>query len=185
MGDVMANVLWHITMSLDGFIAGPDDAMDWAFDYPAEPNPVVDEVVQATGAILAGRRWYDAAMRKYNGRAGIYGGAWTGPVLVLTHKPPAVLEDPEITFVSDGIEDAVATALAAANGKGIVVFGADIARQSIAAGLLDEILIHLAPVLLGDGVRLYGRPGAEHVKLERTAVEPVGQLTNLRFRVVK
>jgi dihydrofolate reductase len=177
-------VLWHVTMSLDGFIAGPDDAMEWAFEYN-EPSPIADEVMKTTGAILAGRRWHDVAMAKYRGRAGIYGGAWTGPVFVLTHRPPDAPDDPEITFLSDGIDNAVATARAAADGKNLVIFGANAARQCLDAGLLDEIVIHLAPVLLGDGVRLYGAPDASRVALERTAVAESGQLTDLRFRVTK
>jgi dihydrofolate reductase len=175
-------VLWHITMSLDGFIAGPDDTMDWAFDYPG-PNPVGDAVMEDTGAILAGRRWYDVATSRYDGRAGIYGGAWDGPVLVLTHEPPEAHDDPGITFLSDGIPEAVATARAAAGGKAVGIFGADIARQCLEHGLLDEIVIHLAPVLLGGGVRLFGDPAAPRVPLERTHLGEAGQLTDLRFRV--
>jgi len=106
-------------------------------------------------------------------------------VFVLTHQPPGPPDDPAITFLSDGIDNAVAVALAAAKGKNIVLFGATIPRQCLAAGLVDEILIHLAPVLLGDGIRLYGSPGAGRVNLEPTHVGQSGQLTDLRFRVVK
>jgi len=95
-----SKVLWHVTMSVDGFIAGPDDAMDWALQYPSEPNPAVEEVIQTTGAILAGRRWYDVATSRYGGRAGIYGGAWTGPVFVLTHRLDHDVSDPGITLLS-------------------------------------------------------------------------------------
>jgi dihydrofolate reductase len=179
----MDKVIWHVTMSLDGFIAGPDDAMDWAFGYSA--SPLADEVMDATGAILAGRRWFDVATRLYRGTAGIYGGAWTGPVFVLTHRPPAPSEDSTVTFLSDGIEEAVATAGAAAGNKNLEIFGADTARQCLQEGLIDEIVIHLAPVLLGDGVRLYGGHDVESVGLERTALAEAGQLTDLRFRVEK
>jgi hypothetical protein len=86
-------------MSLDGFIAGPDDAMDWVFEY-GEPSPVVQEIIDSTGAILRGRRWYDVATARHHGRQGIYGGAWTGPVFVLTHRPPDVSDDPQISFLS-------------------------------------------------------------------------------------
>jgi hypothetical protein len=68
-------VLWHVTMSLDGFITGPDDAMEWAFEYETA-SPLADEVMNTTGAILAGRRWYDIATSRSAGREGIYGGAW-------------------------------------------------------------------------------------------------------------
>jgi dihydrofolate reductase len=103
-------------MSLDGFIAGPDDSMDWAFSAPG-PNQVADEVMRETGANLGGRRWYDVAAEKYDGVDGIYGGAWSGPVFVLTHRPDDAADDPTVTFVSDGLKAAVATAQDAAEGK--------------------------------------------------------------------
>ena len=180
----MTQTIWHVTMSLDGFIAGPDDTMDWAFGHgPA--GPVGDELVETTGAILAGRRWHDVAIDRYDGRRGIYGGAWDGPVLVLTHDPPPDPPDPGIAFVSDGIEAAVAAAHTAAGGKRVGIFGASIARQCLDAGLLDELVVHVAPVLLGDGVRLYGGGGAGRVALERIDATISPQLTDLRFRVVR
>lgn len=180
--DEMGKVLWHVTMSLDGFIAGPDDAMEWVFEYP-EPNEAVTEVVETTGALVVGRRTYEVEDRY---RGGFYGGAWTGPFFVLTHDPPATVPDWMTgSFVSDGIEDAVERAKAAAGEKNVVVFGANVARQCIEHGLLDEILIHLAPVLLGDGVRFFGSTGTGRIDLERTSVAKSGQLTDLRFRVVK
>ena len=176
-------LLWHVTMSLDGFIAGPDHTMEWAFGHPG-PNPLGEEVMHGTGAILAGRGWHDAATRRYQGRAGIYGGRWHGPVFVLTHRPPPAGADPGITFLSDGIEAAVATARAAAGERRHVeVFGAAVARQCLEHGLLDEVVVHVAPLLLGDGVRLYGEGGAPPVELERTVLGETGQLTDLRFRV--
>jgi dihydrofolate reductase len=179
----MTQTTWHVTMSVDGFIAGPDDTMDWAFGHgPA--GPVAEEMIATTGAILAGRRWHDAAIARYRGRAGIYGGRWTGPVLVLTHEPPSDPPDPEIRFISGSIGDAVAAGRDAAEGRRLGIFGADIARQVIAAGLLDEIVVHIAPVLLGNGVRLYG-DGAPTVKLERIDATISPQLTDLRFRIAR
>lgn len=180
----MSNLTWHVTMSLDGFIAGPGDGMDWAFGHSSEAGPMEDAVRTGTGAILAGRRWHDVATQRYDGVAGIYGGAWSGPVYVLTHRP----HDPPgegVTFLSGGVEDAVATTRAAAGGRGIGVFGASIAAQCLDAGLLDELVVHLAPVLLGDGVRLYGAPGADPVALERMELASSWQLTDLRFRVLR
>lgn len=189
-------VVWHVTMSLDGFIAGADDAMDWVFEHHTEPSPVAEDAIRTTGAVLAGRRWYDLAISlSGNSRAlaagirrgteGIYGGAWTGPVFVLTNRPPSAPDDPAITFLSDGVENAVATSLAAANGKNVVLFGSTIPRQCVAAGLVDEILIHLAPVLLGDGIRLYGAPGAGRVSLNQIHVGRSGKVLDLRFRVAE
>jgi dihydrofolate reductase len=179
----MSRVVWHVTMSLDGFIAGPDDAMDWAFEQAGD-GAMAEQVRETTGAILAGRRWYDVATRKYGGRGGIYGGAWTGPVFVLTHRPLEVPEDPAITFLSEGIEHAVATGRAASgDDQNLEIFGADLARQCLHAGLLEDIVVHLAPVLLGDGVRFYAVPGGARVDLERADVDASGPVTSLRFRM--
>jgi dihydrofolate reductase len=178
----MERVIWHVTMSLDGFIAGRDDEMDWAFARGG-PNPMAEDVMRATGAILAGRRWHDVAMRRYDGRAGIYGGRWEGPVFVLTHRHPEPPPDPAVTYLSDGVEAAVEEARAAAGeGRNVEVFGADVARQCLERGLLDEIVVHVAPVLLGDGVRMFA---GEPVALERVALAESGQLTDLRFRVAR
>ncbi|MBA3261375.1 MAG: dihydrofolate reductase family protein [Thermoleophilaceae bacterium] len=181
----MSKIIWHITMSVDGFIAGPDDSMDWAF-RASEPSALADEIREGTGAILGGRRWYDAAASKYDGVAGIYGGGWSGPVFVLTHRPEDIPEDPTVTFLSEGLRDAVGTARDAAAGKNVEIFGANTAQQCLDAGPLDEIAVHLAPVLLGDGVRLYGAPAmARQIDLERTDASESGQVTDLRFRVRK
>jgi dihydrofolate reductase len=174
----------HHTMSLDGFIAGPDDSMDFAFSH-GEATSLADETMKRIGAILAGRRWYDLAMERWDGVDGIYGGAYEGRVFVLTHRPPDVSEDPRISFVSDGIEEALATAQAAAEDRDVGIFGATLSRQCLQAGLLDEFVIHLAPVLLGRGIRLYGGDGDRSIELERISVGEAEQLTDLRFQVVK
>lgn len=192
----MSKVIWHITMSLDGFIAGPDDSMDWVVeswsddgtntrDVEVERSSVADEVLASAGAILGGRRWYDVAQRSHDGVDGVYGGQWRGPVFVLTHRPPEGATDGRVTFVSTSIAEAVATAGAAADGKDVVVFGGNVAQQCLDEGLLDEIVVHLAPVLLGDGIRLFGAPGSERVALRRTTLAESGQITDLRFSVLK
>ena len=181
----MTGVVWHVTMSLDGFIAGPDDAMEWAFRYSG-PNHIGEEVMERTGAILAGRRWHDVATARYDGRQGIYGGAWEGPVFVLTHQPPDAPADPEITFLTTELRDAVATAKEAAGEKDLEVFGANLAAQCLDAGLVDQIVVHIAPVLLGDGVRLYGVAGGRgQVELERAELAESGQQVSLRFWVAR
>ena len=165
----------HHTMSLDGFIAGPDDSMDWAFGY-GEATFLADETMNRIGAILAGRRWYELATERWNGVDGIYGGAYDGRVFVLTHRPPDDSDDPRIIFVSDGIEQAVATAQAAAADKDVGIFGSSLTRQCLQAGLLDEIVIHLAPVLLGRGVGLYGGGDDQRIELQRISVGEAEQL---------
>ena len=106
-----------------------------------------------------------------------------GPVFVLTHRLPDAHHHPAITFLSDDLGDAVATAKDAAAGKAVIVFGANLAAQCLRAGLLDEIVIHLVPILLGDGVRLIGAPDLGPVALERKLVATSGQITDLRFAV--
>jgi dihydrofolate reductase len=183
LGGKMSTICHH-TMSLDGFIAGPDDSMDWVFAF-GEATSLADKTMNRIGAILAGRRWYELATERWNGADGIYGGAYEGPVFVLTHRPPRESASPRISFVSEGIDGAVATAQAAAGGKDVGIFGASLSRQCLQVGLLDEIVIHLAPVLLGDGIRLYGGEGDGRVDLERISLDEADRLTDLRFRVVK
>jgi dihydrofolate reductase len=183
----VSRVVWHITMSLDGFIAGPDDSMDWAFSAfeGADPHPLADEVMHSTGAILAGRRWLDVATEKYSGRQGIYGGKWFGPVFVLTHRAADHdVSDPGITLLTGDVKDAVQTAGEAAGDKNVEIFGANLAAQCLAKRLIDEIVVHVAPVLLGDGVRLYGdAPDHDQVDLELVDRVESGRLASLRFRV--
>src|SRR4029453_12906264 len=103
----MAAVVCAVTMSLDGFIAGPADAMDWVFDYfSEEENETAGEVIETTGAIIMGRHAYEVEDRY---RPGIYGGAWSGPYFVLTHEPPDIVPDWMTgTFIDEDIEAPVA-----------------------------------------------------------------------------
>ena len=171
-------------MSLDGFIAGPDDAMGWVFAYD-DPNPVIGETISSTGALLVGRRTFDAGRKPGQPEEATkpFGGAWSGPQFVLTHRPPAHEPDESITFLSGDIGAAVATARAAAAGRNVLVLGAQIARECLEAGLMDDILVLVAPILLGDGVRLFGVPPAPSVPLETVKVTQAGQITNLYYRV--
>jgi dihydrofolate reductase len=146
---------------------------------------VFDAMPSCEPAILAGRRWHDVATERCGGRAGIYGGEWNGPVFVLTHEPPSDPPDPGIRFVSGTVEDAVAAARDAAGGGRVGIFGAGVARQLLAGGLLDEIVVHIVPVLLGAGVRLYGDDGAPTVTLKRIGATLSPQLTDLRFRIAR
>ena len=178
----MTAVAWHVVMSLDGFIAAPDDDMRWIFEA-AGPSETVEQMVATTGAIVMGRRTYE--VEDLN-RPGIYEGKWTGPFFVLTHEAPATVPDWMTgTFVHDGIEDAVARAKTAAGDRNVGLLGASMAHQCLDAGLLDEIVVQVVPVLLGDGVRLFDRPRSQEIKLEKTSVSESGQLTDLRFGVLR
>lgn len=177
----MARVLWHVTMSLDGFIAGPGDYMEWMLGF-GEENDEVNELINNIGAVLSGRRSYDVGQGQSRPEfQRPYGGAFSGPVFVLTHHPPT---DTTVTFLSGDIRAAVEKASEAAGQKYVVLFGADVARQCIEAGLVDEVFIHVVPVLLGDGVRLFTRQGGDEIHLELISVTRAVQVTNMRFSVV-
>jgi dihydrofolate reductase len=173
-------VLVHRTMSLDGFIAGPEHEMDWIFEHTAPE--AAREVMLATGAVIAGRRTYAVGERDA-GKAsqGPYGGAWSGPIFVLTHEPFEPPRGAGITVMAADIDVAIAAARAAVPGRQIELFGASVAAQALRAGLVDEILVHVAPVLLGEGIPF--SPGSGRVALELVAVTRSGDLTDLRYRV--
>jgi dihydrofolate reductase len=171
-------VVVNRSMSLDGFIAGPGHAMDWIFDFMA-PD-AFPEVAAATGAMLIGRGTYEAA-RRMPDTGKDYGGGWSGPVFVLTHNPPEP-PDPASTFLTGDIGAAVATARSAAGGKNLEILGADVAGQCLQRGLVDEILVYVLPVLLGDGIR-FSPPGLARIDLEPISSTQSGAVTILRFRV--
>jgi dihydrofolate reductase len=171
-------------MSLDGFIAGPGDAMDWIFDFMA-PD-AFPEIAAATGAMLVGRRTYEVGNRMDAGkeRGSASSGEeypFSGPVFVLTHEPPDP-PDTAVTFLSGDIEEAVATARRAAGGKNLEILGADVAGQCLQRGLVDEILVYVLPVLLGDGIR-FSSPGLARIDLDPVSSTRSGAVTILRFRV--
>jgi dihydrofolate reductase len=192
----------YMSMSLDGFIAGPNEGPDnglgdggerlhdWLWGgEPAAPSGVpsgpsgvngrvLDESL-ATGAVVAGRGTFEPA------------GGWGGdhhdgvPIFILSRDEPGIdIEGwPLVTYVSD-IQTAMVEARRAAGEKNVLVHGATTAQLALAAGLLDELEIHLVPVLLGEGRRLFENLGPEHTELERTRVlEGEGGMTHLHYRV--
>lgn len=181
----MGKVLWHLTMSLDGFAAGPGHSMDWLAGLQGTPG-VAEESVARVGAILAGRRGYDALAAQNPGQAGRrpYGGAWRGPVFVLTHHPEDAVPDPGVTFLDCDVVEAVDIGLEAAKGKDLEIHSQDIARQLVERGLIDELYVHVAPVMLGSGVRVFDRPGAEPVRWELVHDGHPAQVVDLRYRPV-
>ena len=177
----MGKVLWHTMMSLDGFIAGPNGDMQWVFSVDGGPSPTRDDVLRSTGALLVGRRTQDVEDRL---QPGFYGGAFRGPFLVLRHDPPSeppVVKGVTGEFIDVGIEKAVTLAKAAAAGGDVVVLGANVAKQCLEAGLLDELIVHVAPVLVGDGVRLFDRSGGAAVNLTPISSAEEGGMTVLRY----
>jgi dihydrofolate reductase len=171
-------VLWHFTMSLDGFVAGPEHSMDWMTGVTFRPG-LVGEYVSTTGAVLGGRAGWDAMV----GDQRPYGGAWQGPIFVLTHHPEDATAADGVTFLSCEPAEAVRIALGAAAGKNLEVFSPTIGRQLLELGLIDEIDLHIAPVLLGDGIRLFDNPGGAPIRLEHVAGgSDLRSVVNVRFR---
>ena len=181
----MGRVVVSASMSLDGFIAGPHDEMDWVFDHhfiADEPVPLLDDLIAATGAILTGRRSFEvgqSAAREETSSA--FGGRWSGPELVLTHRPPPDRHGPDVRFLSGDITTAVEAARAAALDRDVLVLGANVAQQCLAAELVDEIILVVLPMTLGDGVRLFGTPGYSETLFTTSDMERAGDAVVLRL----
>ena len=181
-------VVVNRAMSLDGFIAGPGDAQDWIFDFMGNDAPWLKEAAAATGAMLIGRRTVEVGerMEASNDRGTESRGEgypFSGPMFVLTHRPPDP-PDPGVTYLTGDIGEAVATALDAAGGKDLQILGTDVAGQCLRRGLVDEILVYVLPVLLGDGIR-FSSPGLARINLEPVSSTQADGVTILRFRVRK
>jgi dihydrofolate reductase len=188
------------TMSLDGFIAGPGDDVGRLFQWYAGGDtdfqpPGSDRVFRISrasagllreawgsiGAIVTGRRDFDVSA------------AWGGqsplgvPIFIVTHHAPQewLTKDSPFTFVTDGVRRALEQAKAVAGDRDVAVSGSQIVQQCLTAGLLDEIQINLAPILLGSGIRLFDNLGIAPIQLESTGVIAAPGVTHLRYRVVK
>jgi dihydrofolate reductase len=195
----MSKVVFDTSMSLDGFMTAasqtPEEPLGkdglqlhaWAFGDNADAvgRKIIEEGIASIGAVIAGRKTYDTSLPGW-GADGPTGPA-RRPVFVVTHNVPA--ESPEggvYTFMTDGIEDALAHARAVAGEKDISVMGgASIGQHYLAAGLVDEISIHLAPVLFGSGTRMFEHLADEHTQLELVDTVATPVATHLRYRIVK
>ena len=193
----MGKVVINMSMSLDGFITEPNEGVgnplgddagrlhDWMFDAKTETDTaILDEIYASTGAVLIGKRMLDVGFKPW-GDPPPFG----MPVFVVTHEardPLPMQGGTTYTFVSDGIESGLAQARAAAGDKNVGIWGgANIVRQYLKAGLLDEMQIHLIPVLLGNGVRLFEDLGPERIELRRISSIETPSATHFRFEVVK
>ena len=186
MGTGNGKVVVNRSMSLDGFIAGPGHRMDWGGGRPladfVAPQDVA-EIAAATGAMLIGRRTWDVGSKMEADDPGSVDYPFSGPFFLLTHRPLDP-PDPNVTILSGDIGEAVATARSAAGGKNLEILGADVAGQCLRRGLVDEILVYVLPVLLGDGIR-FSSPGLGRIDLEPVSSTRAGAVTILRFRVRK
>jgi dihydrofolate reductase len=181
----MAKVVVGMTISLDGFVE--DQSGSAARLYPdladLRDTPYMQDAIEETGAVLMGKRAFE--MGDPDSFVGNY--EFQVPIFVMTHNPPSVAprqdEHLTFTFVSDGVESAVAQATAAAGEKAVqVVGGVDVTRQVLEAGLADELRVDVMPVLLGAGLRLFA-DGLKHVELEKLGVQEAGPRTSLSFRI--
>lgn len=189
----MSKVVFDISMSLDGFITAGNQSQEEPLGEGGEQlhtwmedgsgRQILKEASANLGAVITGRKNYDDSVPWW-GPDGPTGSA-RHPVFVVTHDAPS--ETPEggvYTFVTDGIESALEQAKATAGDKTITVMGgASIGQQYIAAGLVDELSIHLVPVLFGSGTRMFENLGDKHIQLETTEVVESDAATHLRFRV--
>jgi dihydrofolate reductase len=193
----MSKVYAELSMSLDGFITGPnvrvgngmgdggDRLHDWMFDAKTETDAaIVDEKVASTGAVVMGKRMFDVGFEPWGDPP-----PFRMPVFVVTHQerePLAMQGGTTYTFVTDGIEAALDQARAAACNKNVGIWGgADIIRQYLKAALLDELRIQLIPILLGSGIRLFENLDPEGIELRKISSIETPSATHLRFSVVK
>jgi dihydrofolate reductase len=179
-------VVVNRSMSLDGFIGaipGSGGAPAWRRLSQLVPREAIVEIAADTGAMLIGRRTWESGDEMEAADPDSVDYPFSGPMFLLTHRPLDPPE-PDVTILSGDIGDAVATALAAAGGKDLEILGADVAGQALQRGLVDEVLVYVLPVLVGDGVRFWP-PGQQRVDLEPVSSRQSGSVTILRFRVVK
>jgi len=191
----MSIVILDFTQSLDGFVAGPNVSVDrpmgegglrlhdWILGESPSPvdRAIQSEMFATTGAVVLGRRTFDVGI-----------GAWEdtpypAPSFVVTHRPLADRREKSGTFhfVADGVETAFRLAREAAGAKAVRILGADIAQQALRAGLVDEIRLQIAPVLLGRGLRLFDNLGAQALDLFCEGVTLGPAVAHLRYRVVR
>jgi dihydrofolate reductase len=191
---VSASVL-YMSMSLDGYIAGPNDepgnpggdrfmrlhewfvAPDGEFIRPSGPAGELIDEINATGAVLVGRRTVEQADHWKGDHHGV-------PIFVPSHRPPgpSVANYPLVTYVTEGIASAMAQAKAAAGDRNVLVHGAYTAQRALEAGVLDELQIHQIPVLFGGGRRLF-EVLPSRVELEIVRVIDTPEATHIRYRV--
>lgn len=183
----MGKVIVGTTMSLDGFINDRNGSVSRLYpDLEAlRKTEVLQEEIRTTGAVVMGRRAYDMAEGDFTGYE------FQVPIFVLTHAVPERVARGEngrltFTFVTSGIERAIAQAKAAAGDKHVMVIGgANTAQQCLRAGLVDELQIGIIPVLLGEGLRFFEHLGSEPIELESMRILGSPTRTDLWFRVVK
>lgn len=178
----MSQVMIHATVSLDGFMADAGGGVDWMNGFPVDPadEEVVARAVKDIGAVIGGA---NRARTIEDGEIP-YGGLPGAQVFLMTHSPHASVERDGIiyNFVVEDVAEAVAAAKEAASGRWVSILGGSIARQCLEKGLVDEILLHVVPILLGRGISLFTGL-SERVTLERIDTSAFASEVHLRYRV--
>lgn len=179
----MARVIVHATVTVDGFLAEPDGGVDWMFGRSSVPedDAVVEKVLKRIGAIVGGA---NKTQTIEDGEIP-YGGMLKVPVYLMTHSThePIERDGTTFTFVVDDIGQAVETAKRAAGDKWVSLLGGSISRQCLRLGLVDEIHLDVAPVLIGEGISLFAGLG-QHIELERLETSAFASETHHRYRVL-
>lgn len=179
----MAKVIIHATVTLDGFMADVDGGVDWMNGFPSAPGDedVIARITKELGAIVGGA---NKTQTIDNGEVP-YGGMLKVPVYLMTHSThePIEKDDVTYTFIVDDITQAVESAKKAAGDKWVSLLGGSISRQCLELGLVDEIQLHVVPILLGKGISLFAGL-SKRIKLERVATSAFASETHLRYRVL-
>ena len=191
----MGKVIFDVSVSLDGFISGanvrPEAGLgdggerlhEWGFNSADPRNREIMEWYASTGANIFGRTTYDLSI-PYWGADGPTGAARV-PTVIVSHSVPQDMPQGGVYNFVNGVEAAFETAKKLAGDKDIYITGANLARQFLKLGLIDEVSIHLVPVLFGSGTPLFGHLNSEHISLEMIEVIETAEVIHLRFRVVK
>ncbi|HSJ38723.1 MAG TPA: dihydrofolate reductase family protein [Planococcus sp. (in: firmicutes)] len=181
----MAKVIWGMIMSVDGFINDRQGRLDKLY-ASFEPNEEINAAMANTGAVVMGRNSFQMAADT-DAYADNY--EFQVPLFIVTHQPPA--RHPKendkltITFVRDGVENAIRQATAAAGDKDVVVLGASTGQQVLKAGLVDELQIGIAPILLGKGLRFFDHLENVEIGLEKVRTIETSQQVEIWYKVLR
>ena len=184
--NAVGKVLIHVTMSLDGFIAkSNEDDWDWLSKYDSDGSDDLGErILKELGAVVLGNK--DFRNNKVTAEALPYGGIQI-PQFVVTHnaREPLSIGTATFQFVTGGVSQVIETAKKAAGTKNVVLLGHSIGQQGLELGLVDELVVHIYPVIFGNGLRLIDHLNYQSIELERVEIISTTQITSMRFRVIK
>ena len=192
----MSKVIVDVSVSLDGFMAGPNVSNEypmgerghrlhqWLFSSRDNDvdSAVAKHVADGIGAVVLGRRTFDVGFDAWEQQT-----PYPVPTFVVTHRPKSPLPTASgtFTFITDGPAEAVEQARTAAGNKNVAIMGAEITQQLMRLRMIDELHVHLNPVLLGEGVKLFDHPGSDHFELDIADCSPSARVTHLVYRMLK